>query len=120
MEILYLGVWCRPFHNYWALPTPNIQCSAATNHLITNAVVNLSSDIAILAIALPMFLRLKLPLRKKVPVVGVFGLGIFVILAAVLNKIYSFTDPFGDMWPYWYVREASTALLVANLPFIWT
>lgn len=23
MEILYLGVWCRPFHDYWAVPTDN-------------------------------------------------------------------------------------------------
>jgi hypothetical protein len=21
MEVLYFGVWCRPFHQYWALPT---------------------------------------------------------------------------------------------------
>jgi len=53
-------------------------------------------------------------------VIGVFSLGLFVILAAVLNKIYSFTDPFGSMWTYWYIRESSTALLVANLPFVWT
>lgn len=23
MEILYFGVWCRPFHEYWAVPTDN-------------------------------------------------------------------------------------------------
>ena len=23
MEVLYFGVWCRPFSNYWAVPTPN-------------------------------------------------------------------------------------------------
>jgi hypothetical protein len=23
MEILYLGVWCRPFSEYWAVPTDN-------------------------------------------------------------------------------------------------
>ena len=23
MEILYFGVWCRPFHEYWAVPTNN-------------------------------------------------------------------------------------------------
>lgn len=38
MEVFYFGVWCRPFHNYWAVPTPNVQCDAATDHLITNAV----------------------------------------------------------------------------------
>ena len=34
--------------------------------------------------------------------------------------MYSFTEPFGASWTYWYIRECSTALLVANLPFVWT
>ena len=119
MDILYLGVWCQPFHNYWAVPTPNRQCDAATNHLITNAVFNLTSDCAMLAIGLPMFLRLTLPWKKKIPLIGIFSLGVFTILAAILNKWYSFTNPFGSEWTYWYTREASTAMLVANLPFVW-
>lgn len=28
MEILYLGVWCRPFHEYWAVPTDSGKQSA--------------------------------------------------------------------------------------------
>lgn len=120
MEIFYLGVWCRPFRNYWAVPTPNIQCNAATHHLITNAVFNISSDVAMLIMALQMLIRSRLPMRRKLILSGIFGLGIFVILAAVLNKYYSFSQPFGSLWTFWYVRESSTALLVANLPFTWT
>lgn len=63
---------------------------------------------------------MRLPWRKKIPVIGVFSLGVFTILAAILNKVYSFSQPFGAAWTYWYVRESSTALLVANLPFVWT
>ena len=66
-----------------------------------------------------MFVRIQLPLAKKVPLVGIFSLGIFVIIAAVLNKYYSFTAPFGNAWTYWYVRESATAIIVANLPFVW-
>lgn len=106
--------------DYWAVPTPNIQCSAAIDHLITNAVFNLSSDIIMLCIALPMFIRSRLPLRKKLVLIGIFSLGFFVILAAILNKYYSFSQPFGSMWTFWYTREVSTAMLVANLPFLWT
>ncbi|KAM3415803.1 hypothetical protein BST61_g9312 [Cercospora zeina] len=119
MVILYLGVWCRPFSQYWAVPPNSSQCNAATNHLILNACLNLTSDVIMLAIGLPIFLKMQLPWRKKIPLVGIFSLGIFVILAAILNKVYSFSEPFGSMWTYWYVRESSTALLVANLPFVW-
>jgi hypothetical protein len=140
MEILYLGVWCRPFHNYWwvmiitihlckpsrvlivplrAVPTPDPQCDTAINHLITNAVFNISSDVIMLALGIPMFARIQIPLSKKIPLVGIFSLGIFVIIAAVLNKYYSFTAPFDDDWVFWYVRESATAIIVANLPFVW-
>jgi hypothetical protein len=105
--------------NHRAVPTPNVQCDAATHHLITNAVFNLTSDVAMLAIGLPMFLRLSLRLSKKIPLIGIFSLGIFVIVAAILNKVYSFSEPFSEQWVYWYVRESSTALIVANLPFVW-
>ncbi|KAF2666864.1 hypothetical protein BT63DRAFT_321328 [Microthyrium microscopicum] len=120
MEILYFGVWCRPFHNYWALPTPSKQCDAATNHLITNAVFNISSDVIMLCIAFSLFVGNNLAWNRKLILGGVFGLGIFSILSAVLNKYYSFTHPFGSQWTFWYVRESSTALIVANIPFTWT
>ena len=103
-----------------AVPTPNIQCSAAINHLITNAIFNLSSDVILLIIALPMFIKTQMPVRKKAALCGVFGLGIFVMIAAILNKYYSFTNPFGSQWIYWYCRESSTSLLVTNLPFVYT
>lgn len=103
-----------------AVPTPNVQCDAATDHLITNATFNISSDLILISIALPMFIRLMLPWRKKIVLILIFSLGFFVILAAILNKYYSFTQPFGAMWTFWYVRESSTAILVANLPFLWT
>jgi hypothetical protein len=102
-----------------AVPTPNPQCDTAINHLITNAVFNISSDVIMLALGIPMFARIQLPLSKKIPLVGIFSLGIFVIVAAVLNKYYSFTAPFDDDWVFWYVRESATAIIVANLPFVW-
>ena len=38
----------------------------------------------------------------------------------VLNKYYSFAYPFSPMWTFWYIREASTAIMVANAPMLWT
>ena len=97
-----------------------MQCNTALNHLICNAVFNLTSDVILLVIALPMFIKTQMPIKKKAALCGVFGLGIFVIIAAILNKYYSFTNPFGSQWIYWYCREVSTSLLVANLPFVYT
>ncbi|KAG8626589.1 hypothetical protein KVT40_005534 [Elsinoe batatas] len=101
---LYFEVWCRPFSQYWAVPAQNHQCSAATNHLITYTVFNLSTDVACL----------------KIAICAIFSVGAFSMLAAILNKYYSFTNPFGVRWTEWYCHESSTNMLVANLPFVYT
>ncbi|KAJ8070557.1 hypothetical protein OCU04_000931 [Sclerotinia nivalis] len=119
MEILYFGVWCRPFSNYWAVPTPNDQCSAATHHLIVNATFNISSDLMMLFIPMPLVLKAQLPTLKKVLLISVFSLGIFAISSAAANKYHSFAHPFGIMWTYWYMREASTVMIITNIPMCW-
>jgi hypothetical protein len=30
MEIFYFAVWCRPFWEYWAVPTSSVQCGEST------------------------------------------------------------------------------------------
>jgi hypothetical protein len=121
MEVLYFAAWCRPISEYWAVPEPSSsQCNALINHRITKAVFNLSSDIIMLIIALQMLIRSHLPPKRKLILCGIFSLGIFVIIASMLNSYYSFKNPYKQTWIFWYVRESSTAILVANLPYTWT
>ena len=39
MEILYLGVWCRPFSEYWAVPPDNgrilVRCKGYRMQVLT-------------------------------------------------------------------------------------
>ncbi|KAF2832590.1 hypothetical protein CC86DRAFT_366340 [Ophiobolus disseminans] len=120
IEVLYFAAWCRPVSEYWAVPTSSSQCNALVNHRITKAVFNLSSDIVMLTIALQMLIRSLLPMKRKIILCGIFSLGIFVVIASVMNSYYSFKHPYKQTWVDWYVRETSTAILVANLPFTWT
>ncbi|KAI8930887.1 hypothetical protein NX059_011902 [Plenodomus lindquistii] len=120
IEVLYFTAWCRPFSDYYAVPTRNSQCNGMVHHRITKAVFNLSSDIVMLCIALQMLIRSHLPMKRKLILCGIFSLGIFVVAASILNSYYSFKNPYNGVWIYWYMRESSTAILVANLPFTWT
>ncbi|RAQ59085.1 hypothetical protein COH20_001885 [Aspergillus flavus] len=120
IEILLCAVWCRPIEAYWA---PNVnddfQCSTYFNHMIVSAVFNISSDLVMLCIPLPLFIRSHLRLGKKLAVCGVFGLGFVVILMAVLNRYYSLSTVGSMVFMRWYAAEISTAVYVANLPLMW-
>ena len=41
------------------------------------------------------------------------------MLSAILSKVASFENPFSSLWIFWYTREASTAIIVSNLPQCW-
>ncbi|OGM49915.1 ubiD family decarboxylase [Aspergillus bombycis] len=120
VEILFFAVWCHPFSAYWSVPPKSVQCSVYRNHLILVLALNVATDLMIMCIPLPLLIKAKLSLSKKLTLCAVFSLGIFVILCSVLSKYYSIWNPYGDRWVDWYVREAATAIVVANIPQTWT
>ncbi|KAK7707110.1 hypothetical protein SLS64_007319 [Diaporthe eres] len=83
---------CQPFEAYWALPPPDPQS---------------------------LIVRMALPWRQKIVVAFIFSLGIFVIIAALLTKVFNLTNVYDASYMLWYIREASVAVYMSNLPMIW-
>ena len=119
MESLYFGYWCRPFHDYWQTPTDNVECPTALHHLIMNLSFNLSSDLMLISIPLFLLLKTHMDLKRKILLVFPFSLGVLTMVCAILSKHLSFTNPFSGNWVFWYCREASTAMIVTNMPYSW-
>ncbi|TDZ25351.1 hypothetical protein Cob_v001666 [Colletotrichum orbiculare MAFF 240422] len=110
---------CRPFAGYWAVPPPDAQCATYENYAILQAFFNVSSDLLMLAVPLPLVARMSAPWRQRAVLVFVFGLGVCVVVAALLTKVYNLRDPYSPGYMLWYVREASVAVYVSNLPLVW-
>ncbi|RDW59088.1 hypothetical protein BP5796_12012 [Coleophoma crateriformis] len=64
-------------------------------------------------------MRLSMPWKQKIVLGVVLSLGIFVILSAILTKVFNLTDIFDPTYMLWYIRESSVAIYVGNLPMIW-
>ncbi|RAL05159.1 uncharacterized protein BO80DRAFT_178392 [Aspergillus ibericus CBS 121593] len=116
--VLFLN--CRPLSGYWTLPPPHKECSTYFRYEVVQCVFNLSSDIAILCVILPMFIRAKMPWKTKLPVIVVFSMGIVVIACAIISKYFTFSNIYDDSYQFWYLREASIGMYVTNLPFVWS
>ncbi|GIJ83503.1 hypothetical protein Asppvi_002326 [Aspergillus pseudoviridinutans] len=118
---LSLFLICRPLSNYWAVPTPDYQCSSYQYYEIIQGAVSISADIFMLAVAIPLLVQVRVPLKQKVILLALFGMGIFVIVAAILNKIYCLVPSLiSYVYMNWYFREATVAILVTNLPLVWS
>lgn len=57
---------CRPFHHYWQVtPTPELACRVAPGNLLTMGILDIVTDLALVALPLPMIISAKLPTRIK-------------------------------------------------------
>ncbi|KAL5348581.1 hypothetical protein ACLOAV_005998 [Pseudogymnoascus australis] len=117
---LALFLVCRPIYQHWAVPAANAQCSTYQFFEIINGSLSIPGDMAILAIGIPILVQVRLPIQQKAILLLIFGMGFFVIVAAVLTKVYCLVpNLISYVYMNWYFREASVAMYVTNLPAIW-
>ncbi|KAJ5704167.1 hypothetical protein N7493_011305 [Penicillium malachiteum] len=118
---LSLFLICRPLNNYWAVPTSNYQCQSYQYYEIVQGSLSISADIFMLLVAIPMLVQVRVPLKQKMILILLFGMGVFVIVAAILNKVYCLVPSLiSYVYMNWYFREATVAILVTNLPLVWS
>lgn len=118
---IYLS--CRPFHHYWQIsPDPGNQCQAAVSRPIiwVSFICNISTDILLLMIPLPMLWQSTLKLLKKVAASLVLSAGVLIIICAILKTVYVLVDPVmgGRLAAEWGTRETFVAVVTTNLPMI--
>ncbi|GKT55379.1 hypothetical protein ColTof4_07756 [Colletotrichum tofieldiae] len=77
--------------------------------------MNLSTDLILLLIPVTLISKLKMRIGKKLLLICLFSMGVFVMLCAILMKVAVFTNSTDPVWFLWSVREVSTAMLVGNL-----
>ncbi|KAL2016430.1 hypothetical protein VTK56DRAFT_3517 [Thermocarpiscus australiensis] len=117
--VLLLTYWCRPIQGYWSVPVVDSECATYYNHMKFATSFNISSDLMLILIPLPIVIRTRLPLKRKLILCCVLGLGVFNIIAAVLNRYYNFSNPHDLGYVYWYVAEVAVSICVGNIPLCW-
>ncbi|EXJ81888.1 hypothetical protein A1O1_07953 [Capronia coronata CBS 617.96] len=117
---LSLFLICSPLSQYWAVPPQNPQCATYRDYQIINAVLNISSDVLILAFGVPPVMKARVSIQQRFVLGFIFGMGLFVIAAAITRAVYCIAPSLASyVYMYWYFREASVAVYVACLPGIW-
>ncbi|RGP66163.1 hypothetical protein FSPOR_6783 [Fusarium sporotrichioides] len=112
---------CQPFHHLWQIyPNPGNVCQPAISklYIIVIVVLNIATDIYLLAIPLPMLWTARIPKVKKYGLVVLFSGAIFVMIAGLLRCFLIINNP--ETGPQqaasWAVRESFVAVVTSNLP----
>lgn len=79
---------CEPIAAAWTPFVGSSKCIPLLTEFICAAPVNIVTDLAILALPIPMLTGMRLPPRQKTILVLTFGLGIFVTIVDVIRIYY--------------------------------
>ncbi|KAF2221192.1 hypothetical protein BDZ85DRAFT_302523, partial [Elsinoe ampelina] len=117
---LVVTVGCRPFKANWQVsPMAPWQCSFRPQNLIATAVLNTTTDAALLVIPVILLYQLKVSLSKKLVIGLILSSGVFVIIAAIIRAQLSLGNaPTAANINSWGVRETVIGVFTVNVPIL--
>ncbi|EWC45467.1 hypothetical protein DRE_00866 [Drechslerella stenobrocha 248] len=116
--------YCVPVRAYWdPYSYPDATCLSDEAAFISNAAVNIVLDCWLWVMPVPIVWSLRLPMRQRIGLVGVFGLGFFVCLAGILRLVYVIKTAYSydrtwdgfSAW-IWTAAESDVGIICASLP----
>ncbi|KAK1659591.1 hypothetical protein BDP55DRAFT_697612 [Colletotrichum godetiae] len=117
--MITIGFCCNPLSHYWTQFYGTVgTCIDVGRFFFILAIINLSTDVILLAIPVPEILRLQMTKEKKVVVCGILSLGGFAVRVHYLKQFSTATDITWMMGPVaiWSSVEPSVGILSACLP----
>lgn len=83
---LSLCLGCLPYRENWQVdPPPPSTCSFRMHDVYVSAILNVTTDLLILAIPLPILWKIRVSLGKKIGLILLLCSGIFVMAAALIR-----------------------------------
>lgn len=112
------AIWghCTPLHKHWqVVPYPGDQCTHAVANYLTLVVFNIVTDVAILAIPVPLLWKVRLPVGRKIAIGVLLCSGVFIIVASLLRCILSLQSIDGiNVSTIWAIRETFVGIIAVN------
>ncbi|KAF2140161.1 uncharacterized protein K452DRAFT_351978 [Aplosporella prunicola CBS 121167] len=112
---------CRPFFKYWK-PGVEGRCMNINSYWLSTACIGVIMDFVVWFYPMPLISSLRLPMRQKASVMGVFALGGFVCIVSILRlalvQIYAAkqqTEKSGATLIVWSAVEANVGIICASL-----
>ncbi|KAI9376289.1 hypothetical protein BJX61DRAFT_417835 [Aspergillus egyptiacus] len=128
--IVCSGIWmvlgtvliCIPIHAFWDQDIEHT-CLSRAAVWYTNAALQITGNLVLVALPMPQLIRLQIPLRQKLCLIFIFALGLFVCATGVARVYalyrfltttdYSQNNAFIATWSF---IESSVAILCVSLP----
>ncbi|KAH0605486.1 uncharacterized protein H6S33_004708 [Morchella sextelata] len=118
--MITISAICTPFTDYWKInPLPAVrECHDTYRTMLIVGSLNIASDIPLLVTPIPFVMKLRAPIRRKVGLYFLFGLGLLVIGAAFGRMAEVTSLRCLGSSTFWALVETTCAFVIANTPGI--
>ncbi|KAG8162412.1 hypothetical protein KVR01_008177 [Diaporthe batatas] len=118
--VFTLTLTCRPFRNLWKVwPDPGPQCVPQSVVLMATMLsFNLETDLCIMLVPLPVVIRLRATVWKRIGLLFCFTLGTFCMAAAIVRYVLIFQLNESGSAGMWSTREDFVAVVVGQAPML--
>jgi len=118
---------CHPIERAWERWNGNYRCVNIYALWYTNAIYSILTDFIIVLMVPPVIFKLKLPMRQKLALTCIFGLGVIVCAASISRLTTLYSSAYGEdptagslISSVWTTIEAGLGVICANLPMLRT
>ncbi|KAL2826871.1 hypothetical protein BDW59DRAFT_171688 [Aspergillus cavernicola] len=114
---------CQPMQKFWQIsPNPGNTCQPTRSmaYVLVVMIPNVLTDLYLMSIPLPLLWTVRIGIRRKITLMGLFSGAIFIIMAAIIRAVTIITaGPDGAVsGSKWACRESFVSIIVANLPIL--
>ncbi|KAI4591734.1 hypothetical protein KJ359_012657 [Pestalotiopsis sp. 9143b] len=114
---------CSPIYKNWQIyPNPGLNCQPAISRInvFVTLAFNVSTDLYLLTIPIPMLWSAQIQLWKKLGLIVLFSGGIFVMMAGILRCVLIISNDVTGAQDAaaWAIRETFVAVVTSNVPLI--
>jgi hypothetical protein len=118
---------CNPISRAWDRSSGKGTCINIGVLWYANAIYNILTDFTIVLMVPPVVFKLKLPVRQKLALSGIFGLGLIVCAASIFRLTTLYSSAYGDditagslVSTIWTTVESGLGVVTMNLPMLRT
>ncbi|KAL5361126.1 hypothetical protein BJX96DRAFT_81522 [Aspergillus floccosus] len=111
---------CDPFNHYWmVLPDPG-KCCQAQVQLIVLGVLNVITDVMLIAMPIPILVMVKRSIIEKLQLAALFTVGLFIVAITIARLPQNAKNPTAQVnRTTWASIELLAAAVVANAPVLY-
>ncbi|KAL3433764.1 hypothetical protein BDV09DRAFT_171203 [Aspergillus tetrazonus] len=120
---LTLILSCQPMRRFWQInPDPGNLCQPTRSmaYVLVVMIPNVLTDLYLMSIPLPLLWAVKIGIRRKITLMGLFSGAIFIGVAGIIRAVIIITaGPNGAIeGSKWACRESFVSIVVSNLPVL--